>query len=132
MWTLKLSHNFIGFVLEKDKKCDTFAGLSNVRDLDLADNRIWHLPANVFKGLRDVVSLNLSTNSIRDLILNADNFRNLMSIDLSYNQFARIPVRLYNILDENAQNQTIYLNISNNPIQCTCDTLEFLQWMKEN
>lgn len=46
---------------------DSFKGLNELSELNLADNNIWALPANLFCPLHSLKQLNLSRNNINDV-----------------------------------------------------------------
>lgn len=68
--------------------------LSNLKTLQLADNKISYFPKNFFAPLTSLTSLNLRNNNLRSLKLNPgvlSSLTALTSLDLSSNQCSFMP-----------------------------------------
>ncbi|XP_063242159.1 toll-like receptor 6 [Bacillus rossius redtenbacheri] len=61
------THNTEWSAMTMDFDPESFRGLAELRSLDLADNNIWSLPAELFCPLYGLASLDLSRNRLRDV-----------------------------------------------------------------
>ncbi|XP_026333455.1 chaoptin isoform X2 [Hyposmocoma kahamanoa] len=105
---LDLSHNYIF-----DLEYDCFKKVRNLQIIDLSHNYLIELPVEVFHDMQFLTSIDLSDNHIRNL---ADNFipsPALERLDLSNNDFSRIPT---NILSNAAAANLVELDLSGNSI----------------
>ncbi|XP_075711011.1 CD180 antigen [Rhinoderma darwinii] len=80
-----------------------------------------------FQKLKNLKSVDLSHNKLTVFATNA--FGNLsdISLNFAFNLIATVPIGLVrNISDEST------INLSYNPIDCSCSNIEFLTWYKQN
>ncbi|PSN45021.1 hypothetical protein C0J52_24515 [Blattella germanica] len=61
------THNTDWSAMTMEFHPDSFRGLAELRSLDLADNNIWTLPAELFCTLYSLTHLNLSRNRLQDV-----------------------------------------------------------------
>lgn len=61
------THNTDWSAMTMEFHPDSFRGLAELRNLDLADNNIWTLPSELFCALYSLSHLNLSRNRIQDV-----------------------------------------------------------------
>lgn len=61
------THNTDWSAMTMEFHPDSFRGLPDLRNLDLADNNIWTLPPELFCALYSLARLNLSRNRIQDI-----------------------------------------------------------------
>lgn len=125
---LNLSNNFAGFSLETDKNGKTFRAQSKLQNLDLANNKIRHMPENIFCGMSDLRILNLSRNQLFEFCINLDHLNKLKYLTLSDNMLDTIPESIRDTFDH-LKNFT--LNIQRNRFRCSCNTTytDFLYWL---
>ncbi|XP_067659232.1 toll-like receptor 4 [Haliotis asinina] len=121
---LNISSNFLGYSL----KDNSINNLLTLEHLSMANNKISHLPPNVFKNMTEMVHLNLSYNLMRKWDADVSHMRNLTLLDVSYNLFEEVPPTLRSQLDA-ASVQDVTLLLKGNPLKCNCDSLPSLKWM---
>ncbi|XP_046380407.1 toll-like receptor 4 [Haliotis rufescens] len=123
---LNLSNNFLGNMIDKDDKGDTFSQLIKLTDLDMSRNRIKYLPKAVFKNLTNIHYLRINSNSIRTIDAQIKHLSHLKLFDVSHNSLLKIPV---NILQELDTLSHVSVRLRGNPLTCICSSLESLHWM---
>ncbi|XP_034949223.1 toll-like receptor Tollo [Chelonus insularis] len=80
---------------------DALRGLSNLRQLDLADNNIWTLPTELLCPVPSLVSLNLTRNKLQDIVSlgfadwSATCTPSLEVLDISDNDLSVLPDRSF-------------------------------------
>lgn len=99
------THNSDWSAMNLELHPESFRGLTELKELDLADNNIWSLPTDVFCPLLSLKSLNLTINRLTDIAqLGFSDWGNgpsgqpgkacntgLETLDLSNNHIASIP-----------------------------------------
>ncbi|KAM4675018.1 platelet glycoprotein Ib alpha chain [Discoglossus pictus] len=120
---LILSYNHITTVPDT-----TFFGLSQLKDLNLTNNRISDLSDQVFENLQALESLDLSFNELRSVP------RRLLSdavllekFSLSGNRLTELPDQFFDDVENLA-----YVFLDQNPWQCNCALDNFKEWLDEN
>ncbi|KAJ8302375.1 hypothetical protein KUTeg_021362 [Tegillarca granosa] len=91
--TLNLSNNLLGFtnsVFGKKSNISLFRNLSKLQILNLSQNRIKYLHRNVFLGLSQLKSLDISDNGIRKWGFKMRHMKHLDDINLSGNRIRYI------------------------------------------
>ncbi|XP_046579671.1 toll-like receptor 4 [Haliotis rubra] len=121
---LNISSNFLGYSL----KDNSINNLLTLEVLDMANNKINHLPPNLFKNMTQMVHLNLSYNLMRTWDTDIGHMGNLTMLDISYNLFEEVPPNLRSQLDA-ASAQDMTLLLEGNPLKCNCDSLPSLKWL---
>ncbi|XP_046381325.2 toll-like receptor 4 [Haliotis rufescens] len=127
---LRANSNYLGAFLGKDKKGQTFAYSPTLEFLDLSLNRIQFLPVNVFRNLVSLKTLNLSENSITNLKVKVSHMTNLTSLNLSLNQIPSLDHMFMSQLDI-IKSSALKVDLSANPLICSCETLPFVKWMTQ-
>ncbi|XP_062597942.1 toll-like receptor 4 [Saccostrea cucullata] len=126
---LYLSDNLLGFSLSPDTEGEIFASLTNLIRLELRENRITHLPNQIFKGLRSIKDLILADNTLSTIDFSISTLTNLQFLDLSGNQIQFLSDTNMKDIDQQRDKFGFTLNLLRNPISCNCHTLSFLRWM---
>ena len=102
-------------------------------ELNLANNKIKTLPSGVFSKIPHLTKLNLSDNSLQLIEFDITHFDRLEILDLSSNLLTQLEannqVAMTNLM---RQFVNFSLNIYGNPLQCTCESLDFLKWLKRS
>ena len=140
--TLNVSLNFLGPLLDPRKvnPGTSFKNLTKLQTLDLSDNHIHALPADIFQVLTSLQILDISRNMLTQW--NCTLKTNCLTlIDISDNKLETLPESFRNYLDnlaslspEKACNRSgpVTLYLAGNPIQCNCDNRPFLRWLSES
>ncbi|XP_062579907.1 toll-like receptor 4 [Saccostrea cucullata] len=126
---LNLSKNLLGKELQRQHKEHVFDQLHNLKILDLSYNWITLLQKDFFASVSNIEHLNLSNNELESVTFDLSAALKLQSIDLSSNKIVMLDSKSMDFLDASREKQ-LSIQMSNNPLQCTCRSIEFLKWMK--
>ncbi|CAC5403891.1 TLR13 [Mytilus coruscus] len=128
--TLLVQNNLLGFVLPDDHTGETFAALTILKTLNLADNRIPNLPVTIFKSQKNLRTLNLSGNMLENVNFEMIHMTKLSNIDISDNRLSLLEVSFTKQLDDLTKHvRHLTVDMSGNPIKCTCDSIDFIKWL---
>ena len=124
--TLELNGNRIGgSVYDRDGWNVEFE-TSNLKILDLGNNRINALPSRVISTQPKLKNLILHYNRISSLASDTFTFsKQLNSLDLAYNDLLELDHTYLQHL-----NRLESLSIAGNPFLCTCNMKDFIDWLK--
>ncbi|XP_049330314.1 CD180 antigen [Astyanax mexicanus] len=125
LWTLNLKGNAIqSGVLTNG---DSFNHVPLLEKLILSGCSITGLGKNVFKGLRKLTYVDLSENHLTTPSVSA--FYSLKQIQLNFakNAIAEVDIEGFEGLGE-----TSSIDLSYNPLACTCSNYQFINWVKAN
>ena len=139
--SLNISYNLLGPILNPVNidAGEHFKNLTNLEELDLSENRITALSVDVFKNLNRLQYLHLSRNMLGQWDSTLES-KCLRMLDVTGNKLETLPVSLRNYLDglmkiskEESCNRSgdVRLVLSENPIQCNCDSRPFLRWLSD-
>ncbi|XP_048244545.1 toll-like receptor 4 [Haliotis rufescens] len=128
---LRANRNYLGAFLGNDKNGQVFAYSPTLEFLNLSLNRIQFLPVNVFRNLVSLKNLNLSENSITKLKVKVSHMTNLTSLNLSSNQIPSLNHMFMSQLDIISKSSALKVDLSANPLICSCETLSFVKWMTQ-
>ncbi|XP_064614180.1 toll-like receptor 4 [Liolophura sinensis] len=110
-----------------------FALLTDLEDIDLSGNKLVEIHPELFHNNKNLRSINLANNKLRHLPAALFNIPRLRQLDLSYNVFSNLLADEMRFLDGWMLNQggdsSFRLLLGNNPFQCTCDTILFIRWI---
>ncbi|BFZ08336.1 hypothetical protein BsWGS_11374 [Bradybaena similaris] len=128
--TLNLGFNLIGNLLSAKPEANPFSMLSNLKKLNLSSNYIETLPKTIFAGLTHLETLILSRNQITKFSVHITNLKHLKVLDLSNTNLNQLPKDTRNYIDHLLENNVpIQVDMSDSPILCTCENLDFLEWL---
>ena len=126
---LLLSENNLGQFMSNDS-VPQFAFYKDLRRLDLSLNRIKSLPPMIFNNLTNLEYLNLSSNSLIFVDFVFSNLNKVRTIDISNNLLVQLSRKVRDQVDDlRTKSNNFSMNLSGNPFQCSCDTIDFLQWI---
>ncbi|XP_046337424.2 toll-like receptor 4, partial [Haliotis rufescens] len=126
---LNLSNNLLSQRLQSDSDGNIFYRFHHVKQFDISDNVITFLPRNIFRGLKSVKILNIRSNFLRRFEAQLKTMPFLHYLDLSKNKLQRLSKDTIRELD---MLPNVTVNLRGNPIQCSCQALDFLRWMNAN
>ncbi|CAC5408990.1 TLR13 [Mytilus coruscus] len=130
--SLLIHNNLLGFVLIDDMHGEILQHIPKLEVLNLADNRIPYLPYNFFKFQSMLKEINIGGNLLDDLSFQISHMQNLSHLDLSKNRFSSLNSTARGQLETIIKsNPNLTVNLSDNPLICSCDTIQFIKWMSQ-
>ncbi|XP_067875083.1 trophoblast glycoprotein [Heterodontus francisci] len=115
-----------GSVVEQLSELLQSGSLTNLLQLQLAENDLFYLPTRTFSRLPSLRHLDLRNNSIVDMKATFQKL-NLQSLDLSSNALKRLG---NSTLSEFNTQPHISLKLQDNPFVCDCGLEEMLAWLQ--
>ena len=129
---LNLSDNALGSHLKNASDLGLFSNFINLLKLDLSSNDVTYLPERVFAEQSKLQFLKLHTNFLQLIEFQISHMQNLQNLDLSQNLISQMSLTLQNDIDGlKSKSPNFTINLKGNPIQCSCDTFQFLQWLHD-
>ncbi|XP_011440698.3 toll-like receptor 4 [Magallana gigas] len=125
---LNFSSNLLGNCMSKPNSA-YFKNLYNLMSLDLSSNVIRFAAPGIFDGLKSLEILNLSYNLLREFSIHLNQMPSLTTLDLSFNELLPFSDSTIKIFESRQQKHQMNVILTGNEIPCTCDSLNFLQWM---
>lgn len=109
--------------------------LTNLIRLDMSHCSIRQLPKELVLHMHRLEELRLNNNHLSDFNITLNNCLCLTSLDLSHNNIDKLAEEVTHVLDLAAaspcnQDRNISVDLSGNPIDCSCDSLPFFKWVK--
>lgn len=129
---LDISGNPLRDVIQSDQDGNIFQALKSLKKLSLARMDIGQIPRNVFRGLYSLEVLDLSVNGIGVFTPDILHMKNISNLKLSKNLLNVLPEEVRNHLDEVSKRQNVTIDMSYNPIDCVCDNIDFLLWIRDS
>lgn len=109
------------------------SNLTRLTKLHLEQNEISKFKdKRVFCDLPNLMDLHLGDNLLKEINFNINCLRKLRFIDLQRNKFEYLKQRDMNTLDDlmsSRLNQTLMIDLFNNPLTCDCPIQGFKQWV---
>lgn len=124
-----LENNLLGNVLYEDRDGVLFSSLHQLKEINLSRNRINKIDKNVFLNTLSLQRLNLSDNYIEQIELTVFQLKRLNVLDLSTNRLELLPKKIMDDLNQLSKVHDIHVNLSNNKLACTCESVPFLRWL---
>ena len=124
--SLHLQNNRLGSLIGKYGNQSFLKYLKPMVELNLANNNIKNIPKYTFSAQVNLQVLNLTGNSLLYVTFEMSQMTNLTNLDLSRNLLTQLTFNVYNIFTHN-----MHLSLLGNPLSCSCDSLDFLEWMDE-
>ncbi|XP_071109000.1 toll-like receptor 4 [Haliotis cracherodii] len=126
---LNLSNNILGQRIQSDGDGNLFHQFHHVKQFDISENVINSLPRNIFRGLKSVETLIIRSNFLQRFEATLKPMQSLYYLDLANNKLQRLSMGTIQELD---MLPNVTVNLRGNPIQCSCQALDFLKWMNAN
>ena len=130
---LDVSHNMI--TLREKRTLSLQELVKAIEVLNLSHNHISHIDINTFAGLEELRHLDLSNNLIYEFDINLSSSKSLTYLDLSSNKINSLSLSTINQLNKIAMvtdNHTLKVDLRGNSLTCTCATKDFVAWVIEN
>ncbi|XP_048248907.1 toll-like receptor 4 [Haliotis rufescens] len=108
---------------------DMFKSLSQLQTLDLSANYINNYSSILFSNMSSLRELIISRNRIYALRFDISHMKNLRLLQCSGNELPGLTEDFTTSLDKLSDHHKMTVDLSQNPIQCTCINLPFLSWM---
>ncbi len=124
---LLLGHNSIR--LGVPEKMD-FLQASTLRSLDVQGYNLMSMPHNSLQRLRNLENLNVSENGLEYFNVNITALKYLRHLNLSNNLLKNLGEEIRQSLDVLAETNSITLDLSLNPLECSCNDASFTRWLK--
>lgn len=104
-----------------------------LRWLNMGYNYIKHLQSDVFSHLQNLENLTLSGNPLKSTFFTLNDNFNLTLLKMCDCSLKKLDHRLLAQLDklQDEVNHTITLDIQDNYFNCSCDTIDFIKWVKQ-
>ena len=129
---LNLSENALGSQLKEASDPGLFSVYQNLQHLDLSLNDITYLSKTLFLQQNKMRTLKLKTNFLQLIEFQISHMHDLQNLDLSQNLISQMSSTLQNEIDGlKSRSPSFTINLKGNPIQCSCDTFQFLQWLHD-
>ena len=125
---LILANNNLGKQLTDKTTGNPFSTLKNLIEMDLSRNSIKGLPSNFFIHQLKMERIDLSQNAMHSINFKFTHMKNLTTLDLSGNLLDQLD-RQTRMAIANVSNMRV--DLTDNPLLCSCLTLDFLEWLRE-
>ncbi|VDI25579.1 Hypothetical predicted protein [Mytilus galloprovincialis] len=127
---LSLQNNYLGeFLSTHSYKMSKES--SSLEYIDLSANSIEMLTFILFKGQPHLKYINLSHNKLQKVTFDVSRLKSLRYLDISTNNFTTLDAKAMAMFDGLSKSTFFTLNLQNNALQCTCNTLPFLKWISK-
>ena len=125
---LNLTGNYLGRQISENTSVNILKGQSFLIWLSFGDNDIRHIPHDFFQTTIRLQYLNLSYNRIPNITFDFRSLKQLRLLNLSHNNIMSLSNGNMKIFDLFANGQ-LTIDLSENDLLCSCETLQFLKWM---
>lgn len=122
---LLLGKNNIGHTISSDTASRIFHKNNNLLELDLSACQLTHIPHNEFTNLRQLQTLDVSSNKLQHFHVDLHAMKKLTVLNLSDNKLSTLSAKIREALDEMA---AVKVDISGNPLFCLCNNTDFVTW----
>lgn len=109
------------------------SNLTQLMKLHLEQNEISEFrDVNVFCDLPNLLDLHLGDNALTALHFNLSCLHKLRFLDLQRNKFTKVLERDLHAMDAlTKHNQSVAVDFTENPFECSCKLNPFIKWMKK-
>ncbi|XP_021373948.1 insulin-like growth factor-binding protein complex acid labile subunit [Mizuhopecten yessoensis] len=127
--TLLLNGNRLGITIMQDTQFLTFSNQTKLTYLNLSDNRLTDLPKFIFAKQINLEKLDLQENFLSAISFRMESLKRMREINLSNNTITDLTRVNMEEMDHLAKQSNFIIDLTGNPLKCTCDQLEQLRWM---
>ena len=128
---LNLSGNFLDAYF-KDETSEKF--LDNqlfIQNISIARNKIDKIPRHLFKNTINLREIDLSKNELENVQFIGPNLKRIKLLNQRGNFIYSLSEQEMKVLDSVVSDR-LTIDLSENDILCTCDTLNFLMWIEHH
>ena len=132
---LNVSRNLLELPVFRSEHGELFAGNRELRLLNMSFNHIQFIPRKFLLHQNSLETLDLSQNGLQDFDIYIEHMVNLTTIDLTYNHILSLSPKMqeqFTVITNRGNEHVLLLDMSNNPIECSCGTLDFIHWIYKN
>lgn len=129
---LDLSKNLLGNCLNENVQYDHFKSLQKLVEIRLSSNEISTLPSKLLSNAVSLEILDLSYNLISNFTFTLSVKSPLKILDLSNNRLREMSRENINSLEDKHRRFNLTLDLSGNLLDCTCDTIPFIHWIRDS
>ncbi|CAL1544066.1 unnamed protein product [Lymnaea stagnalis] len=124
---LSISNNFLGLFFRTDTEGLTLSKAKQLKYLDVSRNAINGL--SLFSRLDHLQTLIASENRLQIINCSFSRMKDLRIIDFSQNSITWISRQSRDDLDLIATDHEVYLDLTSNPLLCSCEGIELMRWL---
>ncbi|CAC5395035.1 unnamed protein product [Mytilus coruscus] len=125
---LNLEYNRLGNYLANNS---LWIQESKLEYISLSNNSIYKLHTTIFIGQRYIRVIDLRFNFLKDINFDMTSLVNLEILNVKNNKIKFLSDQSIKELDKVFKNNgNAKIDLSNNPLQCSCFTFPFLNWMR--
>ncbi|XP_045193562.2 toll-like receptor 2 [Mercenaria mercenaria] len=128
---IDLSGNKLGFMERLKEFSSLLANFRDLRHCNMSHNKITFIPKLMFTNNAKIVELDLSSNDLTSVTFDLEQFTDIRLLWLKNNRFKFLNERDFTKLDFLMQlrNNVINIDITGNPLECSCKSTKFLKWI---
>ncbi|CAL1541889.1 unnamed protein product, partial [Lymnaea stagnalis] len=126
---LLFSNNLLGTAFQYDTESLFFVNTKRLIALDMSSNFITELANDYLKSLAELQILDISKNKLQMINISFAHMTEIRILDFSTNSITSISKQSRDELDSIATDHRVYLDLTSNPLPCTCEGLELMKWM---
>ncbi|KAK7482591.1 hypothetical protein BaRGS_00026192 [Batillaria attramentaria] len=127
---LAIAGNRLRSAFRNDLQGRLLRGLRSLRILDISQNDLGSLRKHTLEGLHNLKRLYARVNGMAYFDCNISHMENIQHLDFSQNQLNTLPKWVRDHLDSVAERHNVSVNMTYNPIACTCQNIDFLRWIR--
>ncbi|CAC5359737.1 unnamed protein product [Mytilus coruscus] len=130
---LALDNNILGNskIFNTVNSIAIFENQTNLKFLNMSSNRLSILFKKFFWRSTKLRHIYLDHNLLVDWNVTIEHMNNLEHLDISWNQILYLSPNGMQLLEKSFSNNAS-INMLNNPLQCSCDSVIFFKWMQKH
>ncbi|XP_045193560.2 toll-like receptor 4 [Mercenaria mercenaria] len=128
---IDLAGNKLSFMERSKEFSALFANFQDLRHCNMSHNKLTFIPKHMFKNNARIVELDLSSNDLTSVNFDLEQLTDIRLLSLKNNRFKFLNERDFTKLDFLMQlrNNVINIDITGNPLECSCKSTKFLKWI---
>ena len=128
---LDFTNNYLGDKINKGLRSHVLQDQRFLSNLSLAKNRIQSIPNSLFDNLTHLTQLDLSENDIQSMTFSIKKLIKLEFLSLQNNRIKFLSHENMREL-EKRRRKLLTIDLTGNEFLCSCETLDFLNWIKNH